>query len=158
MHQSRGTLDLFWMLMTPTILLPSALRPFTAALATGVAAPLFIKIPVGSRSRSLPPPSSSQLTSSSLRHHTSLSRRPSRARRSAARNVQDAKTRGWAGRRKQKKAEKELDAASSAAWTDVTWASNAPKDGKAGKGSKCVRSCDTLNFYFCMHSWEAVAF
>ncbi|KAK7951290.1 F-box domain-containing protein [Apiospora aurea] len=85
-----------------------------------------------------PPPSSSQLTSSSLRHHTSLSRRPSRARRSAARNVQDAKTRGWAGRRKQKKAEKELDAVSSAAWTDVTWASNAPKDGKAGKGSKCT--------------------
>ncbi|KAK8049710.1 hypothetical protein PG994_011440 [Apiospora phragmitis] len=85
-----------------------------------------------------PPPSSSQLTSSSLRHHTSLSRRPSRARRSAARNVQDAKTRGWAGRRKQKKAEKELDAASSAAWTDVTWASTAPKDGKAGKGSRCM--------------------
>ncbi|KAK7970554.1 hypothetical protein PG996_001017 [Apiospora saccharicola] len=84
-----------------------------------------------------PPPSSSELTSSSLRHHTSLSRRPSRARRSAAKNVQDAKTRGWAGRRKQKKAH-ENDAASSAAWTDVTWASNAPRDGKAGKGSKCT--------------------
>ncbi|KAK8020771.1 hypothetical protein PG990_005909 [Apiospora arundinis] len=85
-----------------------------------------------------PPPSSSQLTSSSLRHHTSLSRRPSRARRSAAKNVQDAKTRGWAGRRRRKNAEKEPDGASSAAWTDVTWASNAPRDGKATKASKCM--------------------
>ncbi|ORY65832.1 uncharacterized protein BCR38DRAFT_339167 [Pseudomassariella vexata] len=79
---------------------------------------------------------SSQLTSSSLRHHTSLTRTQSRARRSAAKNVQDAKGRGWTGRRKNKK-RKDTDTASSAAWTDVTWASNAPRGGQV-KERRCV--------------------
>ncbi|KAH8675671.1 hypothetical protein BX600DRAFT_453268 [Xylariales sp. PMI_506] len=82
-----------------------------------------------------PPAPPSQLTSASLRHHTSLSRRQSRARRSAAKNVQDAKKLGWTGRRK-KKQKKEFDAASNA-WTDVTWASTAFRDGQS-KEKKCV--------------------
>lgn len=78
-------------------------------------------------------PLSAQLTASSLRHHTSLTRRQSRARRSAAKNLQDAKSRGWNGRRKKKK---DKDAMSST-WTDITWASKAPTEG-AMKGKKCV--------------------
>ncbi|KAM0819523.1 hypothetical protein AB5N19_05339 [Seiridium cardinale] len=80
-----------------------------------------------------PAPPSAQLTTSSLRHHTSLTRRQSRARRSAAKNLQDAKSRGWTGRRKKKK---DGDAMSSA-WTDITWASSAPRDGTA-KERKCI--------------------
>ncbi|KAI0136557.1 hypothetical protein BJ170DRAFT_572535 [Xylariales sp. AK1849] len=84
----------------------------------------------------VPPPPSSQLTASSLRHHTSLTRRQSRARRSAAKNVQDAKTRGWTGRRQKKKKQKDTDALSSV-WTDVTWASRAPTSGQT-KEKRCV--------------------
>ncbi|KAK5663446.1 hypothetical protein OQA88_3875 [Cercophora sp. LCS_1] len=55
----------------------------------------------------------------------SLNRKQSRAERSAAKNIADAKRRGWAGRtksskRKKKQQERDFDAASSAAWTDVT--------------------------------------
>ncbi|KAH6660016.1 hypothetical protein BKA67DRAFT_634108 [Truncatella angustata] len=82
-----------------------------------------------------PAPPSAQLTLSSLRHHTSLTRRQSRARRSAAKNVQDAKNRGWTGRRKKNK-KKDSDAMSSA-WTDITWASKAPKDGNV-KEKRCI--------------------
>lgn len=80
-----------------------------------------------------PPPPASRLNASSLRRYTSLNRRQSRARRSAAKNLKDAKSRGWTGRRKKKQ---EFDAMSST-WTDITWASNAPKDMLA-KGKKCV--------------------
>jgi hypothetical protein len=45
-------------------------------------------------------------------------RKPSRAERSAALNIQQAKRRGWSGTRKSKK--RERDGASSAGWTDVT--------------------------------------
>jgi hypothetical protein len=81
-----------------------------------------------------PPPSSIQINSSSLRHHASLHRRQSRARRSAAKNLKDAKNRGWTGRRKTKKQDTD---AMSGTWTDITWPSNAPKDMLA-KGKKCV--------------------
>ena len=56
----------------------------------------------------------------------SLNRKQSRAERSAAKNIADAKRRGWAGRsrskkrKKSKQTERDFDAASSAAWTDVT--------------------------------------
>jgi hypothetical protein len=57
----------------------------------------------------------------------SVTRRQSRAERSAAKNIADAKRKGWNGRRKgskkgrgKKKRERDVDAASSAAWTDVT--------------------------------------
>ena len=54
-----------------------------------------------------------------------LLRKPSRAERSAAKNIADAKRRGWTGRHKsmrrgKKNKEREFDVASSAAWTDVT--------------------------------------
>ncbi|RYP43525.1 hypothetical protein DL770_011608 [Monosporascus sp. CRB-9-2] len=65
------------------------------------------------------------LTASSLRHHTSLSRRQSRARRSAAKNISDAKTRGWTGRKKNRK-RKDVETASATGWTDVPWPGGAP--------------------------------
>lgn len=82
----------------------------------------------------------------------SLNRRQSRAGRSAAKNMAEAKRRGWTGRsragskkgkkrgRKDKKKEREFDAASSAAWTDVTTAS--ARSGvlwdSGGKDRKCI--------------------
>ncbi|OTA69218.1 hypothetical protein K449DRAFT_362521 [Hypoxylon sp. EC38] len=74
-------------------------------------------------------PPSAPLTATSLRHHTSLTRRQSRARRGALKNIQDAKLRGWTGRRKNKQKDKE-------AWTDVTWATSAPRG--QGKERKCI--------------------
>ncbi|KXJ95512.1 hypothetical protein Micbo1qcDRAFT_187513 [Microdochium bolleyi] len=110
-----------------------------------------------------------QLTASSLRYHTSMTRRESRARRSAARNMQDAKGRGWRTRRSgstgsSKKTKKKImggrmsrrrdkdggrdgdDVVSNGGWTDVTWASRAPRRagqgvggvGVGGKDKKCV--------------------
>ncbi|KAI0013430.1 hypothetical protein F4779DRAFT_563604 [Xylariaceae sp. FL0662B] len=77
---------------------------------------------------------SSQLTPSPLRHHTSLTRRQSRARRGALKNIQDARLRGWTGRRKKKN--KNADAASNADWTEVTRPSTAPRG--YGKEKKCI--------------------
>ncbi|OTA78290.1 hypothetical protein M434DRAFT_25841 [Hypoxylon sp. CO27-5] len=74
-------------------------------------------------------PPSAPLTATSLRHHTSLTRRQSRARRGALKNIQDAKLRGWTGRRKNKQKDKE-------AWTDVTWAASVPRG--QGKERKCI--------------------
>ncbi|OBT47622.1 hypothetical protein VE00_02935 [Pseudogymnoascus sp. WSF 3629] len=64
-----------------------------------------------------------------------VSRRASRAERSAAINMQQAKQRGWRGtmKRKDKKKKKDYDVASSAGWTDVTTASYASKKEKKGK-------------------------
>lgn len=71
-----------------------------------------------------PPVAPSAVSSSRL----SLNRRPSRAERSAAKNISDAKKKGWRpGRSKSKKAKKntrnepEFDMMSQSAWTDVTW-------------------------------------
>ncbi|KAI8958168.1 hypothetical protein F5Y11DRAFT_362983 [Daldinia sp. FL1419] len=77
-----------------------------------------------------PPPPSSQLAPSPLRHHTSLNRRQSRARRGALKNIQDAKLRGWTGRKKNKKKD-DADG-----WMDVTWATAIPRG--QGKDKKCV--------------------
>ncbi|RYP19148.1 hypothetical protein DL766_008500 [Monosporascus sp. MC13-8B] len=76
------------------------------------------------------------LTASSLRNHTSLSRRQSRARRGAAKNISDAKTRGWRGRKKNRK-RKDVETASATGWTDVTWAGGAPAAGQK-KEKKCA--------------------
>jgi len=79
-----------------------------------------------------PAPDASQSTT----RPSSINRRPSRAERSAAKNIADAKRRGWRGRQKSNngkrpqrlarkaKKEKDFDAASSAAWTDVTASSS----------------------------------
>ncbi|KAL7628712.1 hypothetical protein AAE478_000227 [Parahypoxylon ruwenzoriense] len=72
----------------------------------------------------------SQLTTTSLRHHTSLNRRQSRARRGALKNIRDAKLRGWTGRRKNKNQDADNG------WTDVTWAAAAPR-GQT-KEKKCI--------------------
>ncbi|ESZ90128.1 hypothetical protein SBOR_9485 [Sclerotinia borealis F-4128] len=48
-------------------------------------------------------------------------RQPSRAERSAARNVKIAKRNGWRKSMMAKKSKHKRDAASSAGWTDVTW-------------------------------------
>ncbi|KAI1760381.1 hypothetical protein GGR53DRAFT_526210 [Hypoxylon sp. FL1150] len=76
----------------------------------------------------LPGPPSSQLTSASLRHHTSLNRRQSRARRGALKNIRDAKARGWMGKRNKKKKDE--------TWTDVSWAEAAQRPQP--KDKKCV--------------------
>lgn len=68
-----------------------------------------------------------------------VSRQPSRAERSAAKNIKDAKKKGWRAMRKEKK-DKLGDGASSAGWTDVSRESGMP--GKYGekekKDGKCV--------------------
>lgn len=87
---------------------------------------------------------------------SSVNRRTSRAERSAAKNMADAKKKGWRpGRSKSRKAKKskpnqsELDVMSQSAWTDVTMMSaggramRAPRDTGAGtrraeKDKKCV--------------------
>lgn len=73
----------------------------------------------------------------------SLNRKQSRAERSAAKNIADAKKRGWNGRKRggKKTKERDIDVASSAAWTDVTTTSGMSGftgmfsgSGKKGKG------------------------
>lgn len=63
------------------------------------------------------PPPSSQFF---MRHHTSVHRRPSRARRGALKNLQDARERGWTGRKGKKKNAKEPEVATGTGWTDVS--------------------------------------
>lgn len=70
------------------------------------------------------------------------SRQPSRAERSAAKNIKDAKKRGWRSAKNDKKKERyNGDGASSAGWTDVTrdsaMAKYAERERKE-KGGKCV--------------------
>ncbi|KAM5351739.1 hypothetical protein ACJ41O_004462 [Fusarium nematophilum] len=62
-----------------------------------------------------------------------VNRRPSRAERSAAKNMKDAKKRGWKAKAKKKK--KNTDAASSAGWTDVSTGS---ADKEKEKDKKCI--------------------
>ncbi|KAF4979091.1 hypothetical protein FZEAL_4651 [Fusarium zealandicum] len=62
----------------------------------------------------------------------SVSRHPSRAERSAAKNIKDAKKRGWKAKGRKKKA---ADATSSAGWTDVS-AGSAEKEKE--KDRKCI--------------------
>ncbi|KAK4128559.1 hypothetical protein N657DRAFT_639038 [Parathielavia appendiculata] len=96
-------------------------------------------------SRLNPSPSSTNL---SRRVPNLLSRKQSRAERSAAKNVADAKRRGWTGRststrgskrgrggkKKKKNKEREFDVASSAAWTDVTVTAYSVRSAFGGGG------------------------
>lgn len=72
----------------------------------------------------------------SSRTSPGVNRRPSRAERSAAKNIQDAKKRGWKAN-KNKKSKKSADAASSAGWTDVSMNSNTNQNDKE-KDKKCA--------------------
>ncbi|KAF4992109.1 hypothetical protein FGRMN_7387 [Fusarium graminum] len=62
-------------------------------------------------------------------------RRPSRAERSAAKNIKDAKKRGWTAKSKKKK--KAVDAVSSAGWTDISTGSG-EKEKEKEKDRKCI--------------------
>ncbi|KAL2199958.1 hypothetical protein P885DRAFT_29485 [Corynascus similis CBS 632.67] len=108
----------------------------------------------------VPPESTSSFSTGGLsRRLPSLGRRQSRAERSAARNVADAKRRGWTSRQpstsrrskstrrggkggnkgqKKKGGGADFDAASSAAWTDVTVEAYSVRDalGMRGKGGR----------------------
>lgn len=64
-----------------------------------------------------------------------VNRRPSRAERSAAKNIKDAKKRGWTAKPKKKK--KAADAASSAGWTDISTGSG-EKEKEKEKDRKCI--------------------
>ena len=84
-------------------------------------------------------PSAPGSTSSTTRV-PSLNRRQSRAERSAAKNIADAKRKGWAGRTrakstKRKKKQKDDDAMSTAAWTDVTTGSYGERDNRPGSSA-----------------------
>ncbi|KAK2028705.1 F-box domain-containing protein [Colletotrichum zoysiae] len=72
--------------------------------------------------------------------HSSVNRRPSRAERSAAKNIKDARRRGWNGAKKKTKKNKKVDheVASSAGWTDVSAAGGNGTHGKSEKDKKCV--------------------
>ncbi|KAI1202052.1 hypothetical protein F5X97DRAFT_251773 [Nemania serpens] len=61
-----------------------------------------------------------------LRHHTSVHRRPSRARRGALKNLQDARERGWTGRKGKKKKAKESEVATGTSRTDVPFPPDRP--------------------------------
>ncbi|SPJ70881.1 uncharacterized protein FTOL_00609 [Fusarium torulosum] len=64
-----------------------------------------------------------------------VTRRPSRAERSAAKNIKDAKKRGWTAKSRKKK--KAADAASSAGWTDISTVSG-EKEKEKEKEKKCI--------------------
>lgn len=96
------------------------------------------------------PPAAASLAPSRL---SSVNRRPSRAERSAARNMAEAKKKGWRpGRNKKKKAkqggggpsEPDFEMMSQGAWTDVTWnAAGGPARSRAHitnsqRDKKCV--------------------
>ncbi|KAL2758772.1 hypothetical protein ACRALDRAFT_1030011 [Sodiomyces alcalophilus JCM 7366] len=76
-------------------------------------------------------------TPNGQRSNGSLNRKASRAERSAAKNMQDAKRRGWKGTRKGRKKHVDHEVASAAAWTDVSAVSRTQAtDSK--KHRKCV--------------------
>ncbi|KAF9880037.1 F-box domain-containing protein [Colletotrichum karsti] len=79
-------------------------------------------------------------TSAGRQSHSSVNRRPSRAERSAAKNIKDAKRRGWNGSKKKKKKKVDPEVASTAAWTDVSGVSRSEPHGKGQKqkDKKCV--------------------
>ncbi|KAI0482307.1 hypothetical protein GGR56DRAFT_684928 [Xylariaceae sp. FL0804] len=73
----------------------------------------------------LPP---NQLTTPSLRHHVSLNRRQSRARKGALKNIADAKERGWTGRKKNRRKGKDADGGpNGTGWADISGSANPPK-------------------------------
>jgi hypothetical protein len=69
-----------------------------------------------------------------------MGRQPSRAERSAAKNIKDAKKRGWRAsmRKEEKRKDKYGDGASSAGWTDVTVDSRFDNRETKRGGGKCV--------------------
>ncbi|KAH7417187.1 hypothetical protein BKA64DRAFT_292123 [Cadophora sp. MPI-SDFR-AT-0126] len=73
---------------------------------------------------------------------TIVGRQPSRAERSAAKNIKDAKKRGWRASMRKEKKDKFGDGASSAGWTDVSRESGMP--GKYGEKEKKEGKCAVM--------------
>ncbi len=78
-----------------------------------------------STQQATPGPAGHLMTPSQATRQSSLNRKQSRAERSAAKNIADAKRRGWRRSKSKRRKMKELnfDTANSAAWTDVTGSS-----------------------------------
>ncbi|KAI1828720.1 hypothetical protein F4861DRAFT_15597 [Xylaria intraflava] len=71
-----------------------------------------------------------------FRHRSSVNRRPSRARRGALKNLQDARERGWTGRKKKKANEPDAAmAAMAASWTDIAPPERSPA---RTKDKRCI--------------------
>ncbi|KIN04171.1 hypothetical protein OIDMADRAFT_40243 [Oidiodendron maius Zn] len=76
-----------------------------------------------------------------------VSRQPSRAERSAAKNIKDAKKRGWRGMKKDdssKRKEKRFDVASSAGWSDVPSMPSDVRDWQDYKAKKAGKKCRVM--------------
>ncbi|KAI0486106.1 hypothetical protein F4859DRAFT_355856 [Xylaria cf. heliscus] len=89
-----------------------------------------VELRVNPETLGIPPTPSSQF----FFRRTSVNRRPSRARRGALKNLQDARERGWTGRKKKKAKEDAI--ATTAGWTDVPKPPNGPPDHT--KEKKCA--------------------
>ncbi|KAM0332101.1 hypothetical protein ACHAQA_002373 [Verticillium albo-atrum] len=122
--------------------IPRHVRPTVERLDPSYVPPMNPQDPRSS-SRFMPSWLSAPSTTSNGRQsHASITRKASRAERSAAKNMQDAKRRGWGGSKKKKKRKKpDFDVASSAAWTDVS----AVSQGHAiGRGDKADKKCTLM--------------
>lgn len=76
-----------------------------------------------------------------------VTRQPSRAERSAAKNIKDAKKRGWRGMKKDdssKRKEKRFDVASSAGWSDVPSMPSDVRDWQDYKAKKAGKKCRVM--------------
>ncbi|KAK4186156.1 hypothetical protein QBC35DRAFT_387883 [Podospora australis] len=112
----------------------SILRPAPERLDTIYSISASQGEPPGARHLAIPPAPASTSTGGFARRVPSLNRKPSRAERSAAKNIADAKSRGWKGmtsrsKSKRGRKKKDLDVMSTAAWTDVS-----PRSGMWGRG------------------------
>ncbi|KAB5580305.1 hypothetical protein GE09DRAFT_1081662 [Coniochaeta sp. 2T2.1] len=105
----------------------AVLRPQVDRLDTIYSVASHTTATTGGPSYLIPPVVAGSSTNGGSVRVPSVTRKQSRAERSAAKNIADAKKRGWNGRRKGSKKsrggrsrKKEYDNASSAAWTDVS--------------------------------------
>lgn len=108
-------------------------RPTAARLETIYSAESYPDVPQGQPKPSGLPSWLRSGSRPSTGSPTGVNRKPSRAERSAAKNMHDARKRGWAGKKKASKKESKAghEAASTASWTDASSPS-------APKGKKCV--------------------
>ena len=76
-----------------------------------------------------------------------VTRQPSKAERSAAKNMKDAKRRGWRGIKKDdssKRKEKRFDVASSAGWSDVPSMPSNVRDWEDYETKKAGKKCRVM--------------
>ncbi|KND95337.1 hypothetical protein TOPH_00305 [Tolypocladium ophioglossoides CBS 100239] len=106
-------------------------RPTTERLETIYSARSYPSVPQGQPKPTGMPSWLRSGSRSSRGSPTGVNRRPSRAERSAARNMKDARKSGWTGKKSKKESMAGHDAASTVGWTDMSSPS-------APKGKKCV--------------------